>query len=531
MKNIYDVAKSLGLNEDDLEPYGNDKAKINIKDSLNPQGKLILVTAITPTKSGEGKTTCSIALADGLAALKKKVCLALREPSLGPVFGIKGGATGGGKVCVIPQEDINLHFTGDMHALTSANNLICAIIDNHIFQGNELDIDPERIVFKRCMDMNDRALRQITVGQGKNNGTIRSDGFNITVATELMAILCLATDINNFKQRLNNITIAYNKKGEPIFIKDLHITSAVMKLMKNALKPNLVQTLYGTPAIIHGGPFANIAHGCNSIIATKTALTYADYVVTEAGFGSDLGAEKFLDIKCRVGDLNPDLIVLVATIRALKCHGGATIFEQEDLEALRRGLENLKVHANNMLGFNKKVVIAINHFASDSVKEIELLKTWCQENKLPYAFTDGFINGQKGCIELAQTVLANLEESKSDLRFTYEKNDDIKTKIEKIAQKIYHASKVEYSLKAEEQIKLYESAGYKNFYVCIAKTPQSLSDDPKLLNVPKDHTIHVKSINLATGAEFIIPLTGSVLTMPGLPKVPAAVKMEEENGD
>ncbi len=529
MKHIYDIAKKLGLSEKDIEPYGIDKAKIHTNNINNSnKGKLILVTAITPTKAGEGKTTCSIALADGLSAINKKVCLALREPSLGPVFGIKGGATGGGKVCVIPQEDINLHFTGDMHALTSANNLISAIIDNHIFQGNELDIDPERVVFKRCMDMNDRALRNITIGQGKGNGVVRDDGFNITVATELMAILCLCNDEQDFKERLNSITVAYNKLGEPIRVKDLRISNAVMKLMKNALMPNLVQTLYSTPAIIHGGPFANIAHGCNSIIATKTALSLADYVVTEAGFGSDLGAEKFLDIKCRVADLNPSLIVLVATIRALKSHGGAINLEEENLDALEKGFDNLKIHAENMISFNKKIVIAINHFSSDTEKEINLLKTWCDKNGYPYAFTDGFIEGQKGCIELANKVIETIESSKeTELTNVYDLKDTIKDKIEKVAKKIYRADKVEYSELALAQIEEYEKAGYGDFYVCIAKTPLSLSDNQKLINAPIGHTIHVKRINLATGAKFLIPITGSILTMPGLPKVPAAVKMED----
>lgn len=529
-KNIFDVANSLGLSEDEFEPYGKDKGKIVYKKEFKKRGKLILVTAITPTKAGEGKTTCSIALADGLAGLNKKVCLALREPSLGPVFGIKGGATGGGKVSIVPSEDINLHFTGDMHALTSANNLICAIIDNHIYQGNELNIDPNRVVFKRCMDMNDRALRVITVAQGKNNGVVREDGFNITVATELMAVLCLCNDKKDFINRLNAITVAYNFDGEPITVKDLHITNAVMKLMKDALKPNLVQTLYGTPAIVHGGPFANIAHGCNSIIATKTALSLADYVVTEAGFGSDLGAEKFLDIKCRVGDLNPNAIVVVATIRALKNHGGAEDLVKEDIEALKRGFNNLKVHVENMKNFNKDVVIAINHFESDTSREIETLKTWCKENSYPFAFTDGFIKGQEGCIELANKVLEVLENSKeTQLNFTYNMNDSIKTKIEKIAKNIYRAGSVEYSELAEEQIKEYEKRGYNDFYVCIAKTPQSLSDNAKLMNVPENHTLHVKRINLSTGARFLVPITGSILTMPGLPKVPAAVKMEEES--
>lgn len=531
---IDEIAARLGVPSDAVENYGRYKAKIDPARVPNRErrGRLILVTAITPTKAGEGKTTCSIALADGLNHLGKKVCLALREPSLGPVFGIKGGATGGGKVTVEPHEEINLHFTGDMHALTAANNLIAAVIDNHIFQGNELDIDPERIVFPRAMDMNDRALREIEVGRGKNNGAVRPDSFVITVATELMAILCLARDEDDFRQRLKDIIVAYDRSGCPVRVGDLKISNAVMKLMKEALKPNLVQTASGTPALIHGGPFANIAHGCNSITATKLALNLADFAVTEAGFASDLGAEKFLDIKCREANLNPDCIVLVATIRALKLHGGALNIATPDVAALEKGLANLRVHAENMKNFNKPIVVAINHFAEDSAEEIETLRQWCCQNDYPVAFTDGFLAGALGSVELAETVLRTIESSQpTELNFTYKMEDTIEQKIEKIATKIYRAGQVHYSPLALEQLEKYKKLGADKFYVCVAKTPMSLSDDPKLLGAPEGHTLHVRSIRISAGARFIIPVTGSIMTMPGLPKVPAAVRMESEDAD
>lgn len=533
LKKINDIAKQLNLQKDEFETYGNYKAKIfSDKIKSNADGKLILVTAITPTKAGEGKTTCSIALADGLKLLGKKVCLALREPSLGPVFGIKGGATGGGKVTVEPSEDINLHFNGDMHALTSSNNLISAIIDNHIFQGNELNIDPQRIVFPRAMDMNDRALRHITVAEGKNNGIPHEDSFVITVASELMAIMCLSENEDDFVQRLKRIIVAFSYENKPITVGDLKISNAVLKLMKNALYPNLVQTSFNTPAIIHGGPFANIAHGCNSIIGTKTALKLADYVVTEAGFGSDLGAEKFLDIKCRVANLNPSVIVLVATLRALKCHGGATDLEEKNIEALTLGFENLEAHIQNLSKFNKPVVIAINHFASDTKEEIELLEKWCKDHNYSYAFTDGFINGAKGAKDLANLVLQIIEKNElNPINYTYSLTDSIEEKIDKIAKNIYYAKNVEYSELAKKQLEEYKKLNIDDYFVCIAKTPASFSDNPKLLNVPKDHTLHIRQINIAAGSKFIIPISGTILTMPGLPKIPAAVKMEEENGN
>lgn len=532
LKPIAEIAKKLDIPEEAIEPYGKFKAKIDpayLKDRPR-RGHLILVTAITPTKAGEGKTTCSIALADGLNYLGCRTCLALREPSLGPVFGIKGGATGGGLVTVEPQEEINLHFTGDMHALTTANNLIAAIIDNHIFQGNELMIDPDRIVFPRAMDMNDRALRDIEVGRGKNNGQPRSDSFVITVASELMAILCLASDPHDFESRIKEIIVAYTFEGKPVKVSDLKISRAVMKLMREALKPNLVQTACYTPAFIHGGPFANIAHGCNSIIATDLALRSADYVVTEAGFASDLGAEKFLDIKCREADIQPDCIVLVATLRALKLHGGAENLQEENLVALQEGLKNLEIHAENMKSFGKPLVIAINHFLGDHDSEISMLKNWCQEHSYPVAFTDGFLRGAEGSVELAELVQRTIKESHPNpLVPTYEIADPIKEKILKVAKRIYRAKEVIYSDLAEKQLAEFSRLNIDDFYVCIAKTPLSLSDNPKLIGAPIGHSLHVRSIRLSNGARFIIPITGSVLTMPGLPKIPAAVKMEDED--
>lgn len=531
LKRITDIASKLSIPEDALIPYGYYKAKVDVDKlkTTSQLSKLILVTAITPTKAGEGKTTCSISLADGLNLLGEKVSLALREPSLGPVFGIKGGATGGGKVTVEPSEDINLHFNGDMHALTSANNLISAIIDNHIFQGNELNIDPDRILFSRVMDMNDRSLREIEIAHGKGNGVIRRDSFIITVASELMAILCLAKDREDFISRLNKIIVAYTYDDKIIRVKDLRITKALMKLLEDALKPNLVQTAFGTPAFIHGGPFANIAHGCNSIIATKAALNLADYVVTEAGFGSDLGAQKFLDIKCLEGDLNPSLIVMVATIRALKCHGGAVDLSLEDTNALQIGLANLEVHVQNMKNFNKPVVVAINHFASDTKAEIDLLENWCANKGIPFAFTDGYLGGAEGSLELARLVRDTINTYPlTDLKHTYSIDDTPEEKIWKIATKIYRAKNIVYSEEAIKSLNEYKKLGVDHFNICIAKTPQSLSDNAKLLNVPHDHTLHVRSIKISAGAGFLVVITGKVLTMPGLPKIPAAVRMEDE---
>jgi len=530
---ISEIAKKAHIDEKYLEPYGFYKAKINMdikKDLANkPNGKLVLVTAITPTKAGEGKTTTSIALADGLAKIKQNCMLVLREPSLGPVFGIKGGATGGGKVCIAPSEDINLHFTGDMHALTSSINLISAIIDNSIFQGNELNIDPNRVVWKRALDMNDRALREITIAQGKNNGIVRQDGFVITVASELMAILCLAEDEEDFIKRVNKITVAYTHDDKPVTVKDLRISKAIYKLMREALKPNLVQTLEHNPCLVHGGPFANIAHGCNSLIATKLALKLSDIVVTEAGFGADLGAEKFLDIKCRVGNLKPDMAVMVATIRALKMHGGAKLdeLEQENVEALIAGCANLKRHLENIKKFGLPVVVAINHFNSDSELEIKTLTKWCKDNGYQVSFLDGFMKGGEGAIDLANKVMETLETKKSNYHPLYELDMSLKDKIVKIAKSIYRASDVVFLEEAEKKLQKFTEMGFANVPVCIAKTPQSFTDDAKVLGAPDDFKIIVRDVTLSSGAGFVVALTGNILTLPGLPKVPAAVKMEE----
>jgi formate--tetrahydrofolate ligase len=534
LDNIYNIAKKAGIDERFLEPYGKYKAKVNlsIMDELKNKkdGKLVLVTAITPTKAGEGKTTMSIALTEGLNKINKSVMLCLREPSLGPVFGIKGGATGGGKVTIEPHDDINLHFNGDMHALTSSINLISAIIDNSIFQGNPLNIDPNRVVWKRALDMNDRALREIEVAHGNKNGVVRKDGFIITVASELMAIFCLATSKEDFRKRLNDIIVAYTYDDKPIFVKDLRISNAVMKLMENAFSPNLVQTQEGNPCLVHGGPFANIAHGCNSLFATKMALKLKDIVVTEAGFGADLGAEKFLDIKCQVGGIVPSMVVMVATLRALKTHGGV---KEEDLgkknvAALQVGIANLKRHLENMKLYHIPCCVAINHFATDDEEEIAILKKWCEKEHYPVSFVDGYLKGSDGCIELATMVSNILEKETSSYQPLYHKEENVYDKIDKICKKIYHASKIEFSLLAHEQIDKYIKMGYGDAYICMAKTPQSLSDDPKILNAPEDFTIHIREVNLASGSRFIIPLTGNILTMPGLPKVPAAVKMEDE---
>ena len=534
MKNIYEIAKKIGVKEDYVIPYGKDKAKIDlsildeVKD--NQDGKLVLVTAITPTKAGEGKTTTSIALHDGLAYIGEKSLLCLREPSLGPVFGIKGGATGGGKASIVPIEDINLHFTGDMHALTSSINLISAIIDNHIFQGNELNIDPNRIIWKRALDMNDRALRKVTVMQGEKKGAPRDDEFVITVASELMAILCLSEDVNDFIRRINNIIVAYNYDGEPVFLKSLKISHAVTKLMKAAFNPNLVQTMEENPCIVHGGPFANIAHGCNSIIATKLALKLSPIVVTEAGFGGDLGAEKFLDIKCRVGGLKPNAIVMVATIRALKMHGGQA-FEDlttENVEALKLGLSNLKQHMENMAKYHVPAVVCINHFTTDTENETKVLREFCENEGYKVAFCSAFSDGGKGAVELAELVKHVLDTEESHYAPIYDVNDTIENKIETICKEIYRADGVVYSEEAKQQIENYRKLGFDKTPICIAKTPQSFTDDPKVLNAPRGFVITIREVRLSAGAGFLVPLTGSIMTMPGLPKVPAAVKMEDQ---
>ncbi len=533
MKNIYEIAKKAGIAEKFVIPFGNDKAKIDssLMDELKdkPDGKLVLVTAITPTKAGEGKTTTSIGLHDGMHYNGVNSLLCLREPSLGPVFGIKGGATGGGKASVVPIDDINLHFTGDMHALTSSINLISAIIDNHIFQGNELRIDPNRILWKRALDMNDRALRSVTVLQDEKKGTPRHDEFVITVASELMAILCLANDAEDFHKRVNDIIVAYNFDGEPVRLKQLRISNAIMKLMKMALLPNMVQTLEENPAIIHGGPFANIAHGCNSLIATKLALKLSPIVITEAGFGGDLGAEKFLDIKCRVGGLHPDCVVMVATIRALKMHGGQ-LFDDlatENVEALLKGTCNLKKHMDNMAKYGLPIVVCINHFDQDTEAETKALCNWCDEQGYEYAFCSGFRDGGKGASELAKKVKNVLDTKKSNYHLLYDVNKPVKEKIETICKEIYGAGEIVYSDAANKQIEDFEKLGFDKTPICIAKTPQSLTDDPKVLGAPTGFTITIREVRLSAGANFLVPLTGAVMTMPGLPKVPAAVKMED----
>ena len=531
LENIDKIAKKIGINQEELEVYGNLKAKIKpecyerVKN--NKDGKLVLVTAITPTKAGEGKTTASIALLDGLAKLKQPALLCLREPSMGPVFGLKGGATGGGKVTIEPQEDINLHFTGDMHCLTSSINLISAIIDNHIYQGNELKIDKDRILWKRAIDTNDRELRNIEIGFGEKNGVQRKDHFEITVASELMAILCIAKDRDDFERRLNNIIIAYNIDGNPVYLKELNITNAIMKIMHYALWPNIVQTAENNPCLVHGGPFANIAHGCSSLIATKLALKLAPIVITEAGFAADLGAEKFLDIKCRIGELKPSACVLVATIRALKMHGGEAYenLDHENIEALSIGVQNLEQHYLNLKKFGVPIVIAINHFAQDSEQETKYLSKWCEEKGYDYAFLDGFMNGGDGSIGLANKVLECLATKQTKYHQIYEINDTIENKITKIAKEIYRADGVDFTEEAKTQIEEIKKLGKDKFVVCMAKTPLSFSDNPKLLNCPKNFRITVKEVKLSNGAEFIVALLGNILTMPGLPKVPQATKM------
>ena len=534
MANIYDIAKKAGIKEEYVIPYGLDKAKIDLRinETLKdkPDGKLVLVTAITPTKAGEGKTTSSIALTDGLNKIGVPSLICLREPSLGPVFGLKGGATGGGKASIIPSEEINLHFTGDMHALTSSINLIAAIIDNHIFQGNELGIDPERILWKRAMDMNDRALRSVTVNQKEKKSAPRQDEFVITVASEMMAVLCLASDPEDFIKRVKNIVVAYNFDGGMVRVGDLQISNAIYKLMKNAFMPNLVQTLEGNPCLVHGGPFANIAHGCNSIIATKMALKLAPIVVTEAGFGADLGAEKFLDIKCRVGGLKPDAVVMVATIRALKLHGGQAYEElaNENVEALVKGLPNLKRHLENIAKYDIPTVICINHFATDSAKEIETLTKWCKDNNYEVAFSDAFLKGAEGAVELANKVMDTLLHKESHYHPLYDVNLPVKEKIEIICKEIYRAGEVKYTEEAEKQIEEFVKAGFDKTPICIAKTPLSFTDNAKVLGAPDDFVVTVKEVRLSAGANFLVALTGSIMTMPGLPKVPAAVLMEKE---
>jgi formate--tetrahydrofolate ligase len=538
MLKITEVAANMGVSEEDLEPYGHYKAKLSeqlyTKLADKPDGKLILVTAINPTPAGEGKTTISVGLAESMSKIGKKAILALREPSLGPVFGIKGGAAGGGYAQVVPMEDINLHFTGDMHAITAANNLLCALIDNSMQQGNPLRIDQRRILFKRCMDMNDRALRNVIVGLGgKVNGVPREDGFQITVASEIMAILCLADDLADLKARLERILVAYNLDGEPVYAKDLGGCGAMAALLKDALKPNLVQTLENTPAVMHGGPFANIAHGCNSVRATKLCLKLADYAITEAGFGSDLGAEKFFDIKCRYAGLTPSCVVLVATIRALKYNGGVdrANLTEENVEALKKGIVNLKTHVENMHKFGVPVVVAINRFHTDTDAEIKVIEDTCAELGVQVSLAEIFAKGGEGGTDLAEKVCATIEnnEGKSQFRQLYDVNLPIKEKIGTIAKEIYRADGVIYTAQAEKALKEIEALGKTDLPICVAKTQYSLSDDPKKLGKPENFEITVRDMKLSSGAGFIVVYTGDIMTMPGLPKKPAANSIDVDN--
>ncbi len=539
LKKIRDIASDLGITEDELEPYGHYKAKITEaciqRLSDKPDGKLILVTAINPTPAGEGKTTTSIGLAEGMYKLGKKAVLALREPSLGPVFGIKGGAAGGGYAQVVPMEDINLHFTGDMHAITSANNLLCALLDNHIQQGNALNIDPRRVQIKRCLDMNDRALRNCIVGLGtKMDGVPREDHFCITVATEIMAILCLASDLKDLKKRLGNILTAYTYDNKPVFAKDLNAVGSMTALLKTAINPNLVQTLENTPAIVHGGPFANIAHGCNSVRATRLAMKLGDYAVTEAGFGSDLGAEKFFDIKCRFAGLKPSCTVLVATIRALKYNGGVPKEEltAENLAALKKGIVNLKTHIENMHKYGVPVVVAINHFYTDTEAEIQYIKDFCREVGTAVAFSDVFLNGGDGGMELAQAVIDTIDRCdgcQTDFKPLYDEKLTVKEKLDTIAREIYRADGVTYTSQAEKSIKEIEALGYGETPVCVAKTQYSLSDDPKKLGKPEGFTVTIRDVKLSSGAGFVVAYAGDIMTMPGLPKAPAANNIDVDD--
>ena len=537
LEKIDKIAEKIGLSKEDLELYGKYKAKISdtvykkIKDKKD--GKLLLVTAISPTPLGEGKTTISIAIADGLNKIGKKAVLALREPSLGPVFGIKGGATGGGKVQIAPMEDINLHFTGDIHAITAANNLLSSMIDNHIYFGNELGF--KKVVWKRCMDLNDRQLRTVETGlSGEKKIVPRTDHFDITVASEIMAILCLAKNIQDLKEKLGNIIVGYNEKDEPIYAKDLKANGSMTVLLKDAIKPNLVQTLEHTPAIIHGGPFANIAHGCNSIIATKTALKLADYVITEAGFGADLGAEKFLDIKCRKAGLKPDAVVLVATIKAIKYHGGIEKekIQEENIEGLEKGIDNLYRHIENLKNkFGLNVIVALNRYQTDTEKEIEWLKNKLEEKNITLSLVEGWAKGGEGAIDIANKLI-ELVTKKENFQMMYEDSDTIKEKILKVATKIYGATDVKYSKEALENIEKIEKLGYGNLPVCIAKTQYSFSDDPKNLEAKNDYKITVRDVELKAGAGFVVVLAGKIMTMPGLPKVPTAESIDiDKNGN
>ncbi len=529
MKPIKEVAASIGIQEDDLELYGTYKAKLSdtlwetVKD--RPDGKLVLVTAINPTPAGEGKTTTSVGLGQAMAKLNQNALIALREPSLGPCFGIKGGAAGGGYAQVVPMEDLNLHFTGDFHAITSANNLLAALLDNHIQQGNTLQIDPRQVVWKRCLDMNDRVLRNVVVGLGnKMDGMVREDHFVITVASEIMAILCLADDMKDLKRRLGKIVVAYNFAGEPVTADDLQATGAMTALLKDALKPNLIQTLEHTPALVHGGPFANIAHGCNSIRATKMALKLSDITITEAGFGADLGAEKFMNIKCRMGNLKPNAVVLVATVRALKYNGGVAKkdLNEENLDALKKGIVNLEKHIENVQKFGVPVVVTLNSFVTDTDAENEFIKKFCEERNCEFALSEVWEKGGEGGIALAEKVLNTLETKESHFHTLYEDNLSLKEKIETISKEIYGADGVEYAPAAEKQLAKITELGYGDFPICMAKNQYSLSDDATLLGRPEHFKIHIREVYVNAGAGFVVALTGAVMTMPGLPKVPAA---------
>lgn len=537
MKPIKEVAASIGIQEEDLELYGKYKAKLSdelwetVKD--RPDGKLVLVTAINPTPAGEGKTTTSVGLGQAMAKLNKKALIALREPSLGPCFGIKGGAAGGGYAQVVPMEDLNLHFTGDFHAITSANNLLAALLDNHIQQGNALQIDPRQVVWKRCLDMNDRVLRNVVVGLGnKMDGMVREDHFVITVASEIMAILCLADDIKDLKRRLGKIVVAYNFAGEPVTADDLQATGAMTALLKDAIKPNLIQTLEHTPALVHGGPFANIAHGCNSIRATKMALKLSDIAITEAGFGADLGAEKFMDIKCRMGNLKPDAVVIVATVRALKYNGGVAKkdLNEENLEALKKGIVNLEKHIENVQKFGVPVIVTLNSFVTDTDAENEFIRQFCEARNCEFALSEVWEKGGEGGIALAEKVLSTLETKESHFHTLYEDSLSLKEKIETISKEIYGADGVEYTPAAEKQLAKITELGYGNLPICMAKNQYSLSDDATLLGRPEHFKIHIREVYVNAGAGFVVALTGAVMTMPGLPKVPAAngIDVDEE---
>ncbi len=533
MKEIVDIAKSLGVSKDDLETYGKYKAKVSLNAFGDKKAKLVLVTAINPTPAGEGKSTTTIGLGDAFHKLGYKTCIALREPSFGPVLGVKGGAAGGGYAQVVPMEDINLHFTGDFHAIATANNTVAAVLDNHIYQGNELHIDPTRITWHRVIDMNDRALRNCVIGMGgHNNGVVREDHFDIVVASEIMAILCLASDMDDLRARLDRTVVAYTYDRMPVTIKDLKITGALMMILKDAICPNLVQTLEHTPCFIHGGPFANIAHGCNSVIATKKAMSYSDFTITEAGFGCDLGAEKFFDIKCREANLTPSAVVIVATIRALKMHGGVLKenLNVENVEALKAGFKNLEKHIDTVKKFGLPYVVAINRFTSDTEAELNALEEWSKENGHPVSLSEVWAKGGDGAIDLAKKVIAQIDNSKNEFKFIYDTKDTIKEKIAKICKEVYGADGVEFTQDAKNQIARLTKLGFGELLVCMAKTQYSLSDNPKLLGRPEGFTVTIRSVTPSIGAGFIVALSGDIIRMPGLPKEPAAERMDIVDG-